>query len=212
MNNVINVEVAFDFICPWCYIGKRQLERALKQLHESQPELSVEVRWHGVQLLPTLPTDGTPFQAFYQQRLGSQQAVAARQEQIRFAASTVNLTLNFDKIELMPNTARVHRLFAAAQAQLPPQRVQLLMEAIYRGYFVEGADIGNIEWLWALASEENWINMKKSDLSGAYYQSEQASWFPRSVPAYRFSDGKLLYGANSVDDLVNALADCTTVA
>lgn len=210
MNKVINVEIAFDFICPWCYIGKRQLDHALKQLHDSQPELSVEVRWHGVQLLPTLPTGGTPFQAFYQQRLGSQQAVAARQQQVRVAASTVNLALNFDKIERMPNTASAHRLFAAAQAQLPPQRVQFLMEAIYRGYFEEGADIGSIEWLWALASEEDWISMKESDLMGAYYPSEQASWFPSSVPAYRFSDGKLLYGANSVDALVSALATCAT--
>lgn len=212
MNKIITVEVAFDFICPWCYIGKRQLERALTLLHASQPALRVEVRWHGVQLLPTLATEGTPFQAFYLQRLGGPQAVAARQAQVSLAASAVNLSLNFDKIKLMPNTARVHRLFAAAQAQLPAQRVQFLMEAIYRGYFEEGANIGDIEWLWALASEEDWLSMEKSNLNVTNFHSEQASWIPSSVPAYRFSNGKLLYGANSVDDLVHALAACSTVA
>ena len=51
----LSIEVYFDFICPWCLIGKRQLDQALAQLRVAQPEVQVAVSWRGVQLLPALP-------------------------------------------------------------------------------------------------------------------------------------------------------------
>ena len=66
------VEVAFDFICPWCLIGKRNLERALRALASSRPDVPVRLHWRGVQLLPHLPAEGVPFKEFYAQRLGSE--------------------------------------------------------------------------------------------------------------------------------------------
>ena len=50
----LSIEVYFDFICPWCLIGKRQLDQALAQLRVAQPEVQVAVSWRGVQLLPAL--------------------------------------------------------------------------------------------------------------------------------------------------------------
>ncbi|MCU7226232.1 DsbA family protein, partial [Acinetobacter bohemicus] len=57
----IGIDVFFDFICPWCLIGKRQLQAAIQQLKLSHPEVEVEVKWLGVQLLPSIPVEGVPF-------------------------------------------------------------------------------------------------------------------------------------------------------
>ena len=70
MSRRLRIDVFFDLICPWCLIGKRQLERALVQLRANQADVEVELVWHGVQLLPDMPVQGEPFAEFYRQRLG----------------------------------------------------------------------------------------------------------------------------------------------
>ena len=88
MKRSLSIDVYFDFICPWCLIGRRQLQAALAQFKAAQPEVEVNLAWQGVQLLPELPFDGQPFAEFYRRRLGSDQAVRQRQAQVR-AASTL---------------------------------------------------------------------------------------------------------------------------
>ncbi len=69
----LSIEVYFDFICPWCLIGKRQLDQALAQLRVAQPEVQVAVSWRGVQLLPALPVQGEALHDFYLRCLGREQ-------------------------------------------------------------------------------------------------------------------------------------------
>ena len=114
MSGRLRIDVFFDFICPWCLIGKRQLERALELLHSQQPEVLVTTVWHGVQLLPHLPVQGEPFAEFYLNRLGSAEAVAMRQAQVRQAAQAVGVAIDLSRIATMPNTADAHRLLAHA--------------------------------------------------------------------------------------------------
>ena len=75
----LDVEVWFDFICPWCLIGKRHLESALRSVEAAHREVAFDLRWHARPLLPDTPPDGVPFVEFYRRRLGSADAVAARQ-------------------------------------------------------------------------------------------------------------------------------------
>ena len=110
----LSIEVYFDFICPWCLIGKRQLDQALAQLRVAQPEVQVAVSWRGVQLLPALPVQGEAFHDFYLRRLGSEQGMSLRQAQVRQAAASVGVELDFGKIPRMPNTADAHRLWQRA--------------------------------------------------------------------------------------------------
>ena len=65
MSRRLQVDVFFDFICPWCLIGKRQLEHAQVQLRSRHPDVQISTVWHGVQLLPQLPVEGEPFADFY---------------------------------------------------------------------------------------------------------------------------------------------------
>ena len=61
MSRHLTVDIFFDFICPWCLIGKRQLQVVLLKLKENNPDVEVILSWHGVQLLPHIAAEGVPF-------------------------------------------------------------------------------------------------------------------------------------------------------
>lgn len=148
---MLTIDVTFDLICPWCWIGKRHLEQALALWTQAPEHTPAQVAWHGVQLLPHLPSEGVPFEAFYLHRLGSAQAVRARQAQVQAAAQAAGLEIHFSAMRVMPNTARAHRLLTAARSTgLAAQHVAL-MERLFQAHFVEGRDIGAPVTLVALA-------------------------------------------------------------
>ena len=137
----LRVEVWFDLICPWCLIGKRQLEQALAEFRRMHPRHEVAVHWRSQLLLPDIPSQGLPFQEFYLRRLGSAQAVAARQAQVRAAASKVGLDFDFSTIASMPNTRAAHALIADAQAQCDPCTVDALVEDLFAAHFMRGLNL-----------------------------------------------------------------------
>ncbi|MDN3922943.1 DsbA family oxidoreductase [Roseateles violae] len=147
----IRVEVWFDLICPWCLIGKRQLERALADFARLQPRTRVELQWRSQALLPDIPTGGLPFEAFYLHRLGSAAAVAARQEQVRQAGRAAGLSFDFGRIPRMPNTLAAHALIADAQEQCEALAVDALIEALFEAHFQRSLDLGDESLLDQLA-------------------------------------------------------------
>jgi len=151
VSRTLHIDVFFDFICPWCLIGKRQLERALAQLHASQPDVEVELAWHGVQLLPHIPEQGEPFAEFYLNRLGSAEAVRLRQAQVEQAAAAAGLEIALAGIATMPNTADAHRLLQRASAVAEPARQDALLERMFAAYFQNGEDLGDRATLLAIA-------------------------------------------------------------
>lgn len=143
----LNLEMTFDFICPWCLIGKRNLDVALRLLARQRPELDVRVSWLGLQLLPQVPLDGEPFAEFYQRRLGGKRAVRARQAEVRNAAQKAGVELDLENIRTMPNTTYAHRVFQRA-AQLGSQtQLDRLLELLFRAHFQLGEDIGQRDTL-----------------------------------------------------------------
>ena len=114
MSRTLHVEVYFDLICPWCLIGKRQLDAALAQWRTEQPDAHVDVRWHPVRLIDGVPPEGWDFAAFYERRLGNPQAVAARQAQVRAAGAQAGLSFAFERMRRFPDTAPAHQLVLLA--------------------------------------------------------------------------------------------------
>ena len=153
MARALYVDACIDFICPWCWIGKRSLDEAVARLAELEPDVSVHVRWHSVQLIPDVPAGGWPYAEFYERRLGSPQAVQARQAQVRDAAERVGLTLRFDRITTFPNTAAAHRLLAQAGMQLAPPQLNRMVERLYEAYFVRGERLDDAATLAKIAAE-----------------------------------------------------------
>ena len=188
----LRADVYLDLICPWCWIGLRHLRAAWDGLRVEHPGLQLQLVWHADALLPQIPDQGTPYQAFYEARLGSKQAVAARREQVRAAAQAVDLQLHFDAIETFPNTRLVCALVNQAQHQLAGDTMFAWVESIYAAYFVQGKNIGSIAVLQALAQAAGlaW------DAESLQQQGHRRGPAPAGgVPHYRFNQQVQVTGA-----------------
>jgi predicted DsbA family dithiol-disulfide isomerase len=202
----LRIDVFFDFICPWCLIGKRQLEHAQVQFRSRHPEVQISTVWHGVQLLPQVPVHGEPFADFYRQRLGNDDAVAMRQGQVQQAAAAVGLRIDFSRITTMPNTADAHRLFERVSAQGNAVRTDILLERLFAAYFQKGEDLGCRETLLAIARScgieaEAVADSLKSD--GSHFDV-----FPGAaggVPSFQFDRRLSVVGAQPAEALLGAM-------
>jgi predicted DsbA family dithiol-disulfide isomerase len=143
------IDVVSDVVCPWCYIGKRHLEDAISKLPADQRPV---VRWHPFQLNPDLPPEGIDRRRYLEDKFGGPERAAQIYERVRAAGSNAGLALDFDRIERQPNTLDAHRLIAWAQG-IGGGDADALVEALFRGYFVEGRFIGDRSVLAAIAGE-----------------------------------------------------------
>nr|WP_178117871.1 DsbA family oxidoreductase [Pseudomonas sp. R5(2019)] len=202
----LRIDVFFDFICPWCLIGKRQLERALAELRASHPEVELELGWHGVQLLPHLPAQGVPFTEFYQKRLGSAEAVRLRQAQVRQAAASVGLSIDFRGISTMPNTADAHRLLENATALGSVAQRDALLERLFAAYFHEGKDLGDSAILLAIAESCGYSREALADcLEGARSPYDDGGMGARGVPCFIINRRQAVSGAQPAEVLLQAM-------
>lgn len=146
----LRVDVISDVVCPWCYVGKRQLERALARWREKHPEAPEPlVRWHPFQLNPDLPEEGMSRADYLARKFGTADPGAIYQR-VGEAARAAGLDPDFAKIARQPNTLRAHALIGAAPAGEPQQA---MVERLFRAYFVEGADLTSRDPLLLLAHE-----------------------------------------------------------
>lgn len=131
----ITVDVISDVICPWCYIGKRRLEAAIRQLTGH----TVRVRWHPYQLNPTMPAEGMDRRAYRTRKFGTWEKSLELDAQVRDTAAVEGLAFALDKIARTPNTFDAHRLLWLAD-ELGVQ--DGVMEALFKAYFVDAKNIG----------------------------------------------------------------------
>lgn len=135
----MQIEVFSDLVCPWCFIGKRRLERALAM----RPDVKAAVKWRPFQLNPWMPPDGMTRAEYLTAKFGA--ADAGRiYDGIRKTGEGDGLTFNFELIETMPNTLNAHRLvrWAGDQSALQDTALAALVDAVFLAYFQNGARIG----------------------------------------------------------------------
>jgi len=149
----LTIESHFDLVCPWCFIGKRQLALALDWFARDNPGVAVALVWVPVQLLPDVPAHGLPFAEFYERRLGSAEAVRQRRQQVALAARSAGLELDLTAIRRMPNTARAHELLRRVALLRTPELYEALLERLFAAYFQHGEDIGDAATLRLLAAK-----------------------------------------------------------
>ena len=136
------LDIVSDAICPWCYIGKRQLERALPIL--AQEGLRFSVHWNPFQLNPEMPREGVDRRAYRMAKFGSWERSQELDARVAEAASGVGLTFHLDRLQRTPNTVDAHRLvWLAGEAGVQ----DAVMEAVFRAYFTEGGDLGDRQLL-----------------------------------------------------------------
>jgi len=201
----LSVEVSFDLICPWCLIGKRHLDTAIRLLRARHPEVPVEVTWRSHPLMPQIPKQGLPFAEFYLQRLGSAGAVASRQAQVREAARAAGVEIAFDRIEVFPNSLDAHRLVARVQELGGPARAGAVIDALFDRYFVRGEDIGAASVLAELAAE--W-GISPRDVAESTVPP--AAGGMHGVPYFQFNGTIAVEGAQRPALLVEAMLHALT--
>jgi predicted DsbA family dithiol-disulfide isomerase len=149
----LDLEFYFDLVCPWCWIGLRQLVQAREWLQASHPGVDLRLEWRSWLLLPQLPPDGVPYQDFYQRRFGSAEALAHRRARIQEAGRGIVPQFEFERIERMPNSLSAHRLLDYARAHRAGSQFEVLLERLFKAYFNEGRDIGSSKVLLELGEE-----------------------------------------------------------
>jgi predicted DsbA family dithiol-disulfide isomerase len=131
------IDIVSDAICPWCYIGKRQIERSLVTL--ASEGLAFSIHWNPFQLNPDMAKEGVDRAQYRAWKFGSAEKAAALDARIVDAAAQVGLEFHPERIKRTPNTIDAHRLiWFAGQNGLQ----DTTMEAVFRAYFIEAQDIG----------------------------------------------------------------------
>ena len=142
----IRLDIFSDPVCPWCYVGKANLDRALG----AHPDHPFQVQWHPFQLNPDMPAEGVAKRAYLEQKFGGKARVDAIHERLREVARNAGVNLDPDKPQRMPNTLNAHRLIHWAGIEAVQSDV---VTALMRAYWTEGRDIGDRATLAAIAGE-----------------------------------------------------------
>jgi len=142
------LDVYSDVICPWCYIGKRHMQEALRQLEGEG--LRFQVGWRPFQLNPDMPEGGVPRDEYRRAKFGSLERSRELDAQVAEAARAAGLEIRHDLMQRTPNTMDAHRLISWAGEQ---GRQDALVDRLFQAYFTEGRDIGDRAALAELAGE-----------------------------------------------------------
>jgi predicted DsbA family dithiol-disulfide isomerase len=202
------IDIVSDAICPWCYIGKRQLERALTLL---APEgLRFSVHWNPFQLNPDMPKEGRDRMAYRALKFGSAERARELDERVGAAAAGVGLHFRQDLMLRTPNTLDAHRLIWLAGKEAVQDEV---MEAVFAAYFIHGRDIGDSAVLADCAAEAGMDRASVADFLAGDVAAQEMLAADRAareadvngVPAF-FLDGYSLFsGAMPADTMAEAL-------
>ena len=145
---MIELDVFSDTVCPWCYIGKKRLDKAIiKHNH-----LKFKQTWRPFQLNPGMPPDGMDRQEYLISKFGSADAAKTIYDNIYEEGLKEGIDFNFDKIEFTPNSFNSHRLLAMAYEKNMQEKV---LDELFESYFLRGEDIGNPNILLSIAVNNN---------------------------------------------------------
>jgi predicted DsbA family dithiol-disulfide isomerase len=147
MRKDLTIEIVSDVICPWCYIGKRRLEKALALV---DGEVQPQIQWLPFQLNPDMPRAGMPRVDYRKAKFGSIERGRELDARVAAEGSGEGIGFAFDRIERTPNTIAAHQLIELAQKQGQGSPV---VDALFRAYFEQAQDIGDASVLEAIAAQ-----------------------------------------------------------
>ncbi len=218
----MNIDIISDVVCPWCYVGKRQIEAALALYAQQHPGAEPpRISWRPFQLNPQLPPEGMSRQEYVLQKFGAARAkdVYAR---VIAAGAEYGIPFAFDKIARQPNTVAAHSLIALAGAE--DTRADGLQgrvkEALLHAYFLDGVDLTRMENLVAIATAGG-LDRKKVEHCLADAQARRAvesedrrarAIGVEGVPFFIFNGKLAVSGAQGPRALLDAMRQAETAA
>jgi len=201
----LHVELIADLVCPFCYLGKRRLDRALTAVRGPS-----EVSWYPWQLNPEMPTDGISFDEYLSRRFGSPANIEPVLEGLTLEGKQDGINFKFDRIERVPNTLRGHQLLYLAEIEGKPQLD--IAEDLLAGFFERGEDTGRIETLVTIGSRhgldpEKIVRVIEDEAARQLVMTREAqvrSSGIAGVPGFLLNRRLLLIGAQETENMVNA--------
>ena len=145
-NAGLTIDVVSDVVCPWCYLGKKRLERALAD-EAGEP---IKVHWRPYQLDPSIPKGGLERRAYMINKFGNDGRIEAAHERLNARGAEEGIAFAFDRIARAPNTLDAHRLIRWALAAGAQDKI---VDRLFKLYFEEGRDIGDRALLIETAGE-----------------------------------------------------------
>ncbi|MCC7049152.1 MAG: DsbA family oxidoreductase [Alphaproteobacteria bacterium] len=142
----MRIDIFSDVICPWCFIGKRRLEKALAL----RPQPESKIHWRAFQLNPGMPPEGMERVAYLTAKFGGPEAAQRIYDTVRAAGQRSGVDFAFDRIRRTPNTVAAHRLIRFADRF---GRQNAVVEALFQAYFHDGRLVGEIDVLADIAAE-----------------------------------------------------------
>lgn len=205
--HIIDLDIVSDVVCPWCYVGKRRVERAIAML---SPGVRVNVTWRPYELNPWLPPEGMDRQEYRRAKFGSIERSRALDARLIAAGEAEGIAFDFERIGRTPNTRNAHRLIWLAQRAGTQDAV---VEALFRAYFVQGIDLGDPDAMVSIAES---AGLNASDarqlLSGnegrIEVQAEEDHYRALSidgVPSFLIADQVIFSGAGDPRLLADAI-------
>lgn len=202
----MRIDIVFDTVCPWCFVGKRRFDRALRL----RPNAAPEIRYRSFLLNPDLPAQGVDRREYLDRKFGGSQQYDRIVEALVFTGKGEGINFALDKIKRTPNSANSHRLVRLAQTV---GRQHEVVEVLFTAYFERGLDIGNIEVLVRLAEEAGiersmaYAHLSsESDVNAVYTENARMHRLGiTGVPCYIFNESRAIAGAQEPDILVKML-------
>ena len=212
MTTELDVDVISDVVCPWCFIGKRKLERAIESWQaDHNGGHPVRVRWHAYQLNPDFPPEGLARAEFLRRKFGTQD-VGQRFERVRAAGAAVGIPFAFERIERIPNTLPAHALIALAAERGCQEET---VEAFFRAYFLDGEDLCDQTKLVDIAegagldrvAAETWLSGSAARSAVAAADQHARKMGVQGVPFFIFNRRIAVSGAQDPAVLLEAMRE-----
>jgi predicted DsbA family dithiol-disulfide isomerase len=202
----MQIDIVSDTVCPWCFIGKRRIERAMAM----RPEVNFEVFWRPYRLDPNVPREGVDRRAYLKAKLGDSPRSSAMGDAIRSEGTSEGIQFAFDKIAKTPNTLDSHRLVRWAGGAGVQDEV---VERLFKAYFIDGRDIGDPAVLAAVAEESGMdanlvtkLLAGDADLAPVEREAGMANEMGISgVPTFIFDSKFMISGAREPELLVRVI-------
>ncbi|MEK9754151.1 MAG: DsbA family oxidoreductase [Rhodospirillaceae bacterium] len=202
----VDVQVIFDTICPWCFIGKRRLEMALA----IRPEIEARLRWRPFLLNREMPPEGIDRTAYLICKFGSEARVRRIYGTIAETGQSVDIDFAFDRIDRTPNSVDSHRLVRFAERG---GKAGDVVERLFVNFFLGGRDIGSRKVLLDIAEETGLDGATVAryleaddDIDFVYDENNRAHRMGvNGVPAFVFNDRMVIAGAQETQVLARML-------
>ena len=197
----LKIDIVSDVVCPWCAIGYKKLSKAMEDLNE---EILFEVNWKPYELHPEIPTEGFNKEEYYKIKFRNSNGSKDRFNHITEEGKKAGLEFNFDKSKNLPNTFLAHRLLWFSRSK---DMQDVIAEALFHAYFTEGRDIGSINELISISTENG---LQKSEIKDFLKTDVGSDEILReelrakemkifSVPTYIFNKKYLLVGGQEAN-------------